>query len=258
MLKIVPIPILADNYVWIIKSHHASVYVVDPGESKPVIDYLQSEGLRIEGMLITHSHRDHVGGIDALNDYQTAPVLGPDCPAIYQITQKLYAGNRFKLWNEFDVEVIETPGHLPEHICFLVNNQNDTHLFCGDILFSAGCGRNFVGTSEEFHRSLLKLSQLPPHTQFYCAHEYTLANLKFANHIEPNNKEILEKINKIKVLRAQSRPSLPGNIGEELQINPFMRCHIPAVRQQAENYSGKPLAQDHLIFGALRKWKDSF
>ncbi len=259
MLEIVPIPILNDNYAWlIISADRSRVSVVDPGEATPVIDYIKANQIKLDSILITHSHRDHIGGIDDLLDFQKVPVFGPRCEAIPQITEILSEGDKFKLWGEHEITIIETPGHLPEHICFFMNMNGQFHLFCGDILFSAGCGRNFVGTSQEFYDSLQKLSRLPASTKFYCAHEYTQSNLKFAVEIEPFNQNIIEKINKINEVRKRAKPSLPGTIGEELLINPFMRCHIEEVKKKAENYAKLDLLQGHEIFGVLRKWKDNF
>ena len=259
MLQVYPVPILNDNYTWIIKSPDStSVYVVDPGESGPVIQYLEEKNWSIEGLLITHSHRDHVGGIDAVLERFPAPVIGPKCPAIKQVTQIVNEHSQLCLWDDISVQVIETPGHLPEHICFFIPDAQQNLLFCGDILFSSGCGRNFVGTAEEFLTSLKKLSKLPGDCYAYCAHEYTLANIAFALNIEPNNQDLIEKRQLVQAKREAGLPSLPTTIADELNTNPFMRCHLPSVKQQAEAYIDRSIVHESEVFGALRKWKDHF
>ena len=259
MLEIIPVPILSDNYCWLITSEgRDSVYVVDPGEAHPVVEALQKHDFKIEALLITHSHWDHIDGIDEVLSYQQAPVIGPLCLSIPRVTEVVNESSKLKLWGEIDVQIFETPGHLPEHICFYFEDGNNKHLMCGDVLFSSGCGRNFVGSSEEFHGSLSALAKLPPDTKFYCAHEYTLANLKFAQTVEPNNNAIKAKQEATEKLRGDEQPSLPSTIGSEIETNPFMRCHHADVRKAAEQYAGQTLSKASEVFGALRKWKDAF
>ena len=259
MLTIHPVPILNDNYTWIIKSNDSdSVYVVDPGEYEPVARFLTTHNWKVEALLITHSHRDHTGGIDQLLATHPAPVIGPNCSAIPQITQVVDRHSSLHLWNKLAVKVLETPGHLPEHICFYISIRDQNILFCGDIMFSSGCGKNFVGTFKEFLSSLKQLSDLPENCNAYCAHEYTLSNIKFALTIEPENENLHAKRESVEKKRASGLPSLPTTIGNELKTNPFMRCALESVKASAEHYAGRKLANESEVFGVLRKWKDVF
>ena len=257
MLTITPIPILRDNYCWVITcEQEQSAYVVDPGESGPVIQYLKANNLTLKALLITHSHRDHIGDIDGMLRFQNCPVFGPECAAIHQVTDILRNGESVELWDTYSADVIHTPGHLPEHICYYFKATGQ--LICADILFSSGCGRMFVGTPEEFHGSLTRLAQLPKETLVYCAHEYTQANLKFAKAVEPDNPDIDRKIAATEQLRAAHHPSLPSTIGNERLTNPFMRCHEASVKAAAETFAQTSLNHDPEVFAVLRRWKDQF
>ncbi|MBX2808937.1 MAG: hydroxyacylglutathione hydrolase [Cellvibrionaceae bacterium] len=259
MLIVTPIAILQDNYVWIIEHvERRSAYVIDPGDAAPVIAYLQQRQLAVAGIIITHSHRDHTGGIDALLAYQPAAVYGPDCAAIAQVSHPLYEGDDFLLWDTYRVAVLATPGHLPEHLCYFLQEGQQPWLFCADILFSAGCGRIFIGTHAEMKDSLDRLKQLPPQTQVCCAHEYTQSNLAFAQFIEPDNQAVVSRRQAVDALRADGRPSLPTTIAAELRFNPFLRCHLPAVIKAAEDAAGERLTTELAVFTALRLYKDRF
>lgn len=211
-IDIKPIKSLKDNYIWSIidQSSHTTV-IVDPGEAKPVEDFLQKQGLSLTGILLTHHHWDHTGGVEDLLEHHPAPVFGPKGLAEGEIVHI----HGFPL----DFEVLTIPGHTLDHIAFYTPGM----LFCGDTLFSAGCGRVFEGTAPQMYAALMKLATLPDETKVYCAHEYTLNNLRFAETIEPDNKAIQERIRLVSELRNQDKPSLPSTIKIEKLINPFFR-----------------------------------
>lgn len=259
MITINSVTAFSDNYVWIIShSSHTGVYIVDPGEAGPVLNYLQSRKLSLEGIFITHSHNDHTGGVEHLLSHYPAPVYGPDHSAIPWVSEPLSGGSTPLLWQKYPVKVLETPGHLPEQISFLVMDGEKGLLFCGDVLFSAGCGRILLGTPDEMKGSLDSLKALPDTTLVYPAHEYTSANLKFALAVEPGNQNMLQRQQEVTELNARGESSLPTTIGLEQQINPFFRCGEPRVIQQIENRLGRPLKDELAVFTEMRRWKDSF
>jgi len=258
MLKVTPIPIFDDNYVWAIShSNHNDAWIVDPGDASPVLAFLEQERLNLAGLMITHSHFDHIGGINQLLDQYDVPVLGPKCDAIPQVTRPLADGDKFTLW-DVPVEVMETPGHLPEHLSYLAHDSSAKALFCADILFSSGCGRIFIGTPQEMHTSLERLKALPADTLVYCAHEYTAANLTFASTVEPDNHAITSRQSEVAAIRKDQRPTLPSTIGLERQINPFLRCEQPQVIKAARAAAKQDITAPVEIFTALRAWKDRF
>lgn len=265
MLNITPIPSYSDNYIWLIHhSDHNSVYVVDPGDSKPVEQYLHKHNLTLAGILVTHRHWDHVTGIAPLCQSFPVEVYGPLCPDIPQVTRALADGDTFNLWGQVNVQVFATPGHMPEHLSYFVVDKaantdcSESHLFCGDTLFSAGCGRIFTGTHTALKTSLDKFKALPVQTRIYCAHEYTQANLRFAKAVEADNPNLIARIKEVDLLRNKAQPSLPSTIAQELQFNPFLRCDCTTVKHSAENHIGSSLAGELAIFTVLRDWKNSF
>ncbi|MDH2917686.1 MAG: hydroxyacylglutathione hydrolase [Sideroxydans sp.] len=253
MFKITAIPAFSDNYIWAIHNQHHAI-VVDPGDATPVLDFLAREQLTLTAILCTHRHADHIGGIAKLRGLYNAPVYGRRHLGNPHITNDLRAGDTLKL-AEFGLalSILEIPGHLDDHLAF----YNDEMLFCGDVLFGAGCGRNKEGTLAQLHNSLQRLSQLPAQTQVYCAHEYTAANLRFAAACEPNNADIQQRILTTQQLRAAYLPSLPSTIALELATNPFLRCAqtelIQTLQQQGLSDTS-PLA----VFTALREWRNVF
>lgn len=265
MFKIHPIPAFTDNYIWLI-SHTATgeSLVVDPGDANPILRYLDNEQLTLSGMLITHSHLDHTAGIDALlaslaSKNTPLKVYGPSSPDIPQVTHVLSEGDQVA-FHDLDFTVFHTPGHLPEHISYFATIDGQPSLFCGDTMFSAGCGRIFSGTHEQLQHSLERLAQLPPNTLLYCTHEYTEANLRFARTVEPDNTDIQNYQTHVANLRGQGLASLPSNIGQERLINPFIRLSAPSVKQAiAEKSQVNPQSlNDAQVFKALRQWKDQF
>ncbi|WP_422475128.1 hydroxyacylglutathione hydrolase [Endozoicomonas sp. ALB032] len=260
MIHIQAIPAFQDNYIWLLSEDCSQQsLVVDPGDASVVEKALDRLDLELSGILITHHHWDHTNGIETLTKNRSVPVYGPDNSAISGITHTLDGTETLAvLGTEFSI--LKTPGHTLDHIAYFANpDQDDPILFCGDTLFSAGCGRLFEGTAEQMQSSFNKLRALPENTRVYCAHEYTLANLAFAQTVEPDNHSIKEYRNKVIRLREQNRPSLPSSLKLEFTINPFMRTDqnsvITAVKEHAPN---APLSNDSEVFGALRHWKDHF
>ena len=251
---VVPVRAFNDNYVWTIRdSSHAAV--VDPGDAKPVIEYLEREGLTLAAILNTHHHADHVGGNAALLARWPVPVYGPRDPRIAEVTQGVGEGDRITL-PHFGIEydVLEIPGHTRSHIAFLGGGM----LFCGDTLFAVGCGRLFEGTPAQMHASLTRLARAPDATRVYCGHEYTLSNIKFARTVEPDNAALAALEKRASDQRARDLPTLPTDIGQEKATNPFLRVSEPQVVASASRYSGKPLVDPVRVLAALRDWKNNF
>ena len=257
MHKIVPIPALSDNYIWcIIHTNTQQCAIVDPGEAQPVIDFLDQNDLKLSSILVTHHHWDHTNGINELQDiYDIQSIYGSIQSSIKSINIPVQEGDSIVIETlKLKLNVMEIPGHTLDHIAF----YNDEVLFCGDTLFSAGCGRVFEGTPEQMLTSLKKLRSLPDDTLLYCGHEYTQANLAFAKLVEPNNSAIEEHTNKVTQLINNNHPSLPNSMGIEKQINPFLRCHLTEVQTSAEQHSRKALSNECDVFATVRSWKDNW
>ena len=277
MYTIHPTPALESNYIWTIEHNETKdTLVVDPGEADGIIAYLEKNSLNLTALLITHSHWDHVTGIKPLMDYYkskqagndkdkaTLPIYGPG--SIEHVNNALEEGREFH-FHDLTFETLHTPGHLPEHLSYVAKIDGHPSLFCGDTLFSAGCGRIFSGTPEQLHQSLQRLAQLPVETKVYCAHEYTEANLNFAHAVDPDNSFIEEYRQEVKRVRATGKPSLPSLIGIERKINPFLRVNEPAIIQSAlswdnsQSASQNNLTEDNQptkVFQTIRAWKDQF
>jgi hydroxyacylglutathione hydrolase len=258
MAAIIPIPAFADNYVWLLREGRAAV-VVDPGDAAPVLAYLDREGLGLAAIVATHHHGDHVGGIEALVERRRVPVYGPARETIPARTRALREGDRVVL-DELGLElgVLDVPGHTGGHIAYTGRVADVPVLFCGDTLFAAGCGRIFEGTPAMLWTSLRKLAALDSATRVYCAHEYTLANLRFAAAVEPANAALASRARRDATLRDQGRPTVPSTIAEELATNPFLRVREPAVRAAAQAHAGRSLDGDVAVFAELRAWKNTF
>jgi len=255
-MHIHPIPILKDNYVWVLmddKEHTA--IIIDPGDAKPVIAFLKQHHLSLLAILITHHHWDHTNGIaDILREYP-APVYGPAHENIVEMTHALHDNETFQIPGfPHAITAIDIPGHTAGHIAYHVENA----LFCGDTLFAAGCGRLFEGTPAQMAASLEKIMSLSDDTKIYCAHEYTLNNLRFAEVVEPDNQEITERIQRVTDLRNNHKPSLPSTLREEKATNPFLRCDSAELKANVEKHAGVSLENTVAVFAALRKWKDGF
>ncbi len=259
MLTLYPIPAFVDNYIWCIHDN-TKAYVVDPGDAGPVVEYLKRHTLELCGILVTHHHWDHVSGIETLLQQAPGiPVWGPAKENIPCITNALKAGDRINLDWELSVEVLEVPGHTLGHIAYFgADTPLGPLLFCGDTLFSSGCGRLFEGTPSQMWNSLGQFLTLPDQTLVCCTHEYTTANLKFALAVEPTNVDISKRSKEVARLREQSLPSLPSNIGLEKRVNPFLRVDRESVIESLiQNYGARP-TDDSDSFAKLRAWKDSF
>lgn len=249
------LPILAfnDNYIWAIV-HKGKAIVVDPGDAKPVQHFLQQHQLRLAGILITHWHADHTGGIASLlQNYPDIAIIGPKHEAIP--ANRLIEEEQEITLAGINFQTLEVPGHTLEHIAFY--QKENGWLFCGDTLFAAGCGRIFEGTPEMMLSSLNKLAALPDDTQIYCAHEYTVSNLHFAQAVEPNNSAIQKRLQQCIALREKQHPTLPSTLAIERKTNPFLRADKKDVAQTALNEGAK---SDNVldVFTLLREWKNNF
>ncbi len=254
MLSIKPIKALSDNYIWLVTTNEGSI-VIDPGESKQIIDLVKSNEIDLEGILITHHHYDHTNGIEEILKYKKVEVFGPK-NNLNSITKRVKQNDDFNLVG-LKFEVIETPGHTLDHIAFYCFKDGKSILFCGDTLFSGGCGRVFEGTYSQMYESLKKLSKLPEDTQIFCGHEYTSSNLQFACAVEPNNQFIREYNEEIIEKTKNGEPSLPSSLKIEHMINPFIRCNEENLIDNINKKFGE-VSSEIEIFSTLRKWKDNF
>lgn len=252
-MNIIGIPALVgtyDNYIWVL-FEEKKAWVFDPGEAPQVIDFLNKNDLELQAILVTHFHHDHVEGIPGLKQaFPNAQIYGPEKTENPFIQTKLKQGDELSLSTTLSFKVLETPGHTHDHIVY----YNDKYLFCGDTLFSAGCGRKFSGSFEEFTNSVLKLRALPDSTLFYSAHEYTESNLKFAYLVEPNNSALKQRIKNTHIDYPNHHIGAQSNLAEEKATNPFMRFDQPEIKTQLLQRG----AQDNSVslFKTLREWKD--
>ncbi len=258
MFDITAIPALQDNYIWAIYDDRQAA-VVDPGDAAPVLAFLSGRGLQLEAILCTHRHADHIGGIAELRGVYNVPVYGRRHPNNPHITDDLREGDKLRLEGvgiQFDI--IEIPGHVDDHIAYLAPGM----VFCGDVLFGAGCGRNFEGSKAQLHHSLQRLAHLPDTTRVYCAHEYTAANLRFALACEPDNPAVTQRIATTRQLRAANQVTLPTTIALEKATNPFLRCTRPEIirtlQQRGLIGTSEHDVSELGIFTALREWKNHF
>jgi hydroxyacylglutathione hydrolase len=259
MLNVHTIPAFNDNYLWLIhQTNSLNAYVVDPGCGQSVIDYLATTELNLVGILTTHHHSDHIGGIKQLQQHfnDNLTVYGPSNESIDGLTQPLTVASRLGI----DIphlgltQVMAVPGHTLGHIAYYIDDK----LFCGDTLFSGGCGRLFEGTPEQMLQSLTMLANLPDTTQVFCAHEYTRANLNFALHVTPNNLQLIDYANKVDQLRSQNKPTIPSTIATEKAINPFLRCHLNETQVAISTEYKKTNIDEIQTFTLLRQWKNQF
>jgi hydroxyacylglutathione hydrolase len=250
MTTVIPIPALDDNYIWLIHDGHCAA-VVDPGEAEPVLAHLDRHGLRLIAVLNTH-HQDHVGGNAELVRYAPVPVYGPRHEDIATVTHPIGEGGMVRLTElSLELAVLEIPGHTAGHLAYYGAN----HLFCGDTLFACGCGKVFEGTPAQMHASLDRLARLPDDTKVCCAHEYTLANIRFARQVEPDNPALAAREEHDRRLREQGLPTVPSTIRLEKATNPFLRCADPGVAAAAGRWAGHALDSPVEVFTALRAWK---
>lgn len=259
-MKLIALPAFSDNYLWLWQQDQRAV-VVDPGDAAPVLQALADHGLTLAAILVTHHHADHVGGVRELHLATGAQVFGPAREEVPGPFTPVMHGDHLELLGQ-TVAVLDVPGHTAGHVAyFLPNAPHSPVLFCGDTLFSGGCGRIFEGTPAQMLASLDSLATLPPTTRVCCAHEYTLSNLRFALAVEPGNTDLQTYMAQCQQLRAQGTPTLPAQLGTELQINPFLRARHPRVRHAVAQHAGLSALEqtdDVAVFAALREWKNDF
>ena len=264
-MTLVPLPAFADNYIWMLQDGRNAI-VVDPGDAGPVFEALRRDNLQLAAILVTHHHADHTGGVDALREATGAPVFGPARERIPQPYTALVAGDHAEVLG-LRFEVIDVPGHTAGHIAYFLpaDARNASAgdiaplVFCGDTLFSGGCGRLFEGTPAQMLASLDALSALPGNTRVCCAHEYTLANLRFAHAVEPGNADLAQYTAQCEALRARGEPTLPSQLATERRVNPFLRSRESTVRRAVEAQAGlSAQAAEADVFAALRQWKNNF
>jgi hydroxyacylglutathione hydrolase len=254
MLEVIQIPVLIDNYIYLL--HDAATHktaVVDPTEAEPVLAFIEQKGWSLDYIFNTHHHWDHIGGNQELKEKTGCSVLASayDQNRIPAIDQTLAGGDSIKFGKE-DIEIIATPGHTSGHIVYFCRQQQA--LFCGDTLFSLGCGRLFEGSAEQMFQSLQTIKALPDDTKIYCAHEYTQTNARFALSVEPDNEALILYSKKIDQLRAQQKTTIPSTLAQEKACNPFLRTDSATIRQSL----GMPKSHEVEVFAQLRKLKDLF
>ena len=251
MFKISLIPAFKDNYIWLLTQGNRA-FVVDPGDAAPVLARLETDGLRLEGILITHHHADHQGGIAELKARYPVEVFAPAGESITGVTRPLSGGESIDVLGQ-SVVVMTVPGHTLGHLAYHATGA----LFCGDTLFGAGCGRLFEGTPAQMSASLDSIAKLPDDTRIYCAHEYTEANLRFALAVEPENPALQQRVVEVAALRAAGLPSVPSTLAEEKATNPFLRCAEPAVIDAGLQHAAVNRSKT-AIFAAIRGWRNNF
>jgi len=255
-MKLIPLPAFADNYIWMLHDGQSAL-VVDPGDAAPVVQALQREGVQLQSILVTHHHADHTGGVDALRDATGAKVYGPARETIPEPLQRLSDGDTVQTLG-LTFQVMDVPGHTAGHIAYYCTSMDGAPLlFCGDTLFSGGCGRLFEGTPAQMLKSLNTLAALPGDTRVCCTHEYTLGNLKFALEVEPDNAALVAYNAQCQALRANGQVTLPSSIRLEQQINPFLRSQQPTIMASARQFDAAGVDQ-HGTFATLRQWKNQY
>ena len=260
MLDIITLPAFNDNYIWLIHKKGSNYCtVVDPGDAVPVLNYLNEHELKLEAILITHHHHDHVGGIDQLVSSTSAKVYSPASENIGDTDYQLKQDDIVSLEkSEIELKVLDVPGHTLGHIAYLISLDSQDALFCGDTLFAGGCGRIFEGDAEQMHHSLSKIATLDKNTLIYCAHEYTLSNLNFALAVEPTNQKLIVRIEQTKSDRTKGLATVPSLLSLEKQTNPFLRCHEESVKLAAAKRNNINMPTEIETFTTIRQWKDSF
>ncbi|RXZ33271.1 hydroxyacylglutathione hydrolase [Oxalobacteraceae bacterium CAVE-383] len=255
-LRVLAVPAFKDNYLWLIHNG-VTAAAVDPGDAAPILDALAQHKLTLAAILLTHHHADHVGGVPRLLQHTKVPVYGPRNDAIGAVTVPLAEGDLVDLPAlPLQLSVLDVPGHTRGHIAYVA--QEAGWLFCGDTLFAGGCGRLFEGTPAQMMRSLQKLGALPPSMQVYCAHEYTMANLRFAIAAEPDNAALRQRIADDQAKRDRGQPTVPSTIGLERETNPFLRHQTGGVVKTLRERGLAANATPVEAFAALREWKNNF
>ena len=253
-MNIIQIPAFSDNYLWLLhESHQRHAVVVDPGDHTPILKALDENNLDLKDILITHHHNDHIGGILELKKiFPDVNIYGPSdkrIPANIIVND----GENVKLNSLHEsFKVIDVKGHTNSHVAYYFKNK----LFCGDTLFSCGCGRLFEGSYIDMHKALSRIKQLPKETMIYCAHEYTLDNIGFAKLVDPNNADLISMEKKVKKIIDKGGYSIPSKLESELKINPFLRFDIPNIKQAVQNHFNIEIKSEAEILKYIREWKD--
>lgn len=256
MIQVIPVPALRDNYIWLIRlpgmPAAPQAVIVDPGAAEPVLAALAEHALQPAAILITHHHPDHTGGISDLQRRFRLPLYGPaglctDAP--YRV---VHEGAVVDFGDGVALHVMEVPGHTLDHVAYYGNGL----LFCGDTLFTGGCGRLLGGTAPLLHAALARLAALPDETRLYCGHEYTLANLTFAAQVEPDNRRLTARLADTVFRRSRNLVTATATLAEEKATNPFLRCHLAEIRRAAERFCDRPLNTEVEVFAMIRAWKD--
>jgi hydroxyacylglutathione hydrolase len=256
MLKLRAIEAFEDNYIWTLADADGQAIIVDPGDATPVLAAI-AEGLRPVAILLTHHHPDHIGGAERLLQRFPVPCFAPVEARIDCATHRVVDGDTFSIPElGLRFSTLEVHGHTSSHVAFV--GDDGGIVFCGDTLFSLGCGRMFEGTPEQMLASLDRLAALPPDARVCCGHEYTLANGAFASVIEPDNLALQDHLREARALRAEGKPSVPSTIASELACNPFLRIDTQTVRSAVDRHLGAPCVDRVQVFAALRRWKDGF
>lgn len=257
-LLIEPVRAFDDNYIWCLRRGGLAA-VVDPGDAGPVIRHLEGIRASLAAILVTHHHGDHAGGIPELVARWPVPVFGPALEGIAGVDRPVRGGDTVAVGElEVAFDVLDVPGHTRGHVAYYGPKlPPEGAVFCGDTLFAGGCGRIFEGTPDQMHDSLSRLAALPPHTAVYCAHEYTQANLRFAVAVEPDNPDLLRRVDAVARRRAGGLPTVPSLIADELSTNPFLRSGAPAV-VAAARARGADAGSAVRVFAAIREWKNAF
>lgn len=257
MYIVTPIKALSDNYIWAISQYELpQVVIVDPGEAKPVLEYIQNNNLKLSAILLTHHHADHTGGVAEILRHFDVGVFGAKSQNMPLVSDYVGDGTRIEITDhEFSLQLhtMAVPAHTLDHMAYF----NRKVLFCGDTLFTGGCGKVFEGTPQQMYDALTRLAGLPGDTQIYCGHEYTINNLKFAQMVEPENDTIQMRMRVAIELQELGIPTVPALLSLELLTNPFLRSNIPEVKIAVEQYTGITLDTPVEVFAALREWKNS-
>ena len=255
-MKLIPLPAFTDNYIWMLHDGQAA-WVVDPGDAAPVLQALAAHSLKLQGILVTHHHPDHTGGVAELRTATGAAVFGPHRENMPEPLRRVAQDETVEALG-LSFRVIEVPGHTSGHIAYYGADLDGAPvLFCGDTLFSGGCGRLFEGTPAQMQASLETLAALPGNTRVCCTHEYTLSNLRFAREVEPDNTVLADYQTHCLALRAANVPTLPSNIAQERAINPFLRSNQPTIAASAQRFDAAQAASQG-VFATLRAWKNQF
>jgi hydroxyacylglutathione hydrolase len=252
-MTIEPISAFSDNYIWHLQTRQGGNYVVDPGDGAPVLAVLKARNLTLDGVLITHWHPDHTGGLQVLKQATGCAVWGPNNPAIEGIDHRVTDGDGIVI-DDMHFNVMAVPGHTLDHIAY----HSHGVLFCGDTLFAGGCGRVFEGTFPMMRASLATIKALPSDTLIYCAHEYTTSNLKFALIADPNNQHLKAQVDACVRLRTEGKPTVPSTLANEIATNPFLRWDDPAIINNLAKHNRLLGSGADDVFESLRRWKDDF